>query len=101
MTSRNSISAVSDQERNILNFLYDPTTNQVNYTMEHDLIKLNSTTFYDDVAINTTVPTLVFQVNEVQETIQGRPTIFQWMNKNYPQDSTDLLADVKISTRLK
>ena len=99
--SRNSTSAVSDQERNILNFLYDPTTNQTNYTMEHDLIKLNSSTFYDDVAINTSVPTLVFQVNETQETIQGRPSIFTWLNKSYKQDDTDILANVKISTRVK
>lgn len=99
--SRNNMSAVSDQDRNILNFLYDPTTDQVNYTMEHDLVKLNSTTFYDDVAINTSVPTLVFQVNETQETIQGSPTIFEWMNKSYTQDDPDPLASVKISTRVK
>ena len=101
VASRNNINAVSEGERNVLNFLYDPTTNQVNYTMEHDLIKLNSTTFYDDVAINTSVPTLVFQVSEIQETIEGSPSIFTWMNTSYSQDSTDVLANAKISTKLK
>lgn len=101
VVSRNSINAVSESERNILNFLYDPTTNKTNYTMEHDLIKLSSTTFYDDVAANTSVPTLVFQVSEIQETIDGNPTIFQWMNTSYTQDSTSILANAKISTRLK
>ena len=101
VTSRNSSSAVSDGERNILNFLYDPTTNKVNYTMDHDLIKLSSTTFYDDVAANTSVPTLVFQVSEIQETIEGSPSIFEWMNTSYTQDSTNILANAKISTKLK
>lgn len=101
VASRNSMSAVSEQEKNILNFLYDPTTNESNYTMEHDLIKLNNTTFYDDVAINTTIPTLVLQVSEIQDTIQGNPSIFNWMNNNYSQDSADVLANAKISTKLK
>lgn len=101
VASRNSINAVSEGERNILNFLYDPTTNKSNYTMEHDLIKLNSTTFYDDVAANTTVPTLVFQVSEIQETIEGSPSIFEWMNTSYTQDSTNILANAKISTKVK
>lgn len=101
VTSRNNLNVVTDSERNVLNFLYDPTTNKVNYTMEHDLIKLNSTTFYDDVAANTSIPTLVFQVSEIQETIDGSPSIFEWMNTSYTQDSTSILANAKISTKVK
>ena len=101
VASRNNLNAVTDSERNVLNFLYDPTTNKVNYTMEHDLIKLSSTTFYDDVAANTSVPTLVFQVSEIQETIDGSPSIFEWMNTSYTQDSTSVLANAKISTKVK
>lgn len=101
VASWNNLGAVSENERNILNFLYDPTTDKTNYTMEHDLIKLSSTTFYDDVAANTSVPTLVFQVSEIQENIEGSPSIFQWINTSYTQDSTSILANAKISTKLK
>lgn len=93
--SRNDSEAVSERDTNILNFLYDSSTNKINYYMDHDLVHVEST-LYDNIAKNIDIPTLVARVPKIQQTIPGSPSIFDWMNSQYEQDSTDVKAKAKI-----
>jgi len=93
--SRNDLDVVSAEDTNVLNFLYDSSTNKVNYYMDHDLVHVENT-LYDNIARNIEIPTLVARVSKIQETIQNQPSIYDWINRNYTQDSTDELAKAKI-----
>lgn len=93
--SRNDVNAVSDTNTNILNFLYDSSTNRINYYMDHDLVHVENT-LYDNIAKNVDIPSLVVQVPKIQRTLSGNPTIFDWMNSQYTQDSSDAKAYAKI-----
>lgn len=93
--STNNADSVSEEDTRILNFLYDSSTDKVNYYMKHDLVHVENT-LYDNIASLTNIPTLVVRVSEVQTTISGEPTIYEWMNTSYTQDSTSILADAEI-----